>query len=137
MQTQELTGVKRLIAQVSLISVVLVASSLNSAQAGWRLECAGRAPAWSVEVYPKALKARVAGKSAMLPILSKRQAHGNRNKVAIKTQIRSRNRTDRLDLTLTFTKNCRSSVNGKLMTFRAKGNFNQTALSGCCRAVRG
>lgn len=117
-------------------SCVLVAA-VNTAQAGWKLECVGRSPSWSVEVFPKALKARIEGKSIMLPILSKQQAHGNRNKVAIKTQIRSKNKADRLDLTLTFTKNCRSSLNGKLMTFRAKGEFNQTSLSGCCRAVRG
>lgn len=117
--------------------VLLSAVNVNTAEAGWRLECTGRSPAWSVVVYPKALKAQVDGKSTMLPILSKRQAHGHRNKVAIKTQIRSKNRADRLDLTLTFTKNCRSSVNGKLMSFHAKGDFNQTALSGCCRAVRG
>ena len=124
-------------AKLGLVSTVLFSSGISSAQAGWKLECGGRTPAWSVEVFPKALKARIAGKSSMLPILSKRQAHGNRNKVAIKTQIRSRNRADRLDLTLTFTKSCRSSVNGKLMSFRAKGDFNQTSLSGCCRAVRG
>lgn len=109
----------------------------NSAQAGWKLECVGRSPAWSVEVFPKALKARVDGQSAMLPILTKRQAHGRHNKVAIKTQIRSANRSDRLDLTLSFTKSCRSSVNGKLMSFLARGDFNRTRLNGCCRAVRG
>ncbi|WP_298610899.1 hypothetical protein [uncultured Thiothrix sp.] len=137
MKTQELIKAYRPVAKLGLLSAVFVASSLTTVQAGWRLECGGRSPAWSVVVFPKALKARVDGKSAMLPILSKRQAHGNRNKVAIKTQIRSKNRADRLDLTLTFTKNCRSSVNGKLMSFRAQGDFNQTSLSGCCRAVRG
>ncbi|TXH71801.1 MAG: hypothetical protein E6Q83_00875 [Thiothrix sp.] len=128
---------KKRIRFIGLLGGGVLLGVFSTAQAGWKLECGGRAPAWSVEVYPKALKARVAGKSAMLPILSKRQAHGNRNKVAIKTLIRSANRADRLDLTLTFTKNCRSSLNGKLMSFRAKGKFNQTGLSGCCRAVRG
>ena len=111
--------------------------TVNSAEAGWKLECVGRSPAWSVEVFPKALKARIDGQSSMLPILSKRQAHGRHNKVAIKTQIRSANRADRLDLTLSFTKSCRSSVNGKLMSFLAKGDFNRTPLNGCCRAIRG
>ena len=112
-------------------------SAVSSAEAGWKLECVGRSPAWSVEVFPKALKARIDGQSAMLPILSKRQAHGRHNKVAIKTQIRSANRADRLDLTLSFTKSCRSSVTGKLMSFLARGDFNRTPLNGCCRAIRG
>ncbi|MFZ1387303.1 MAG: hypothetical protein WBP46_12025 [Thiolinea sp.] len=135
---------KKLLAQGAHIrpsAVLLLGLGLfgmvNSAQAGWKLECVGRSPAWSVEVFPKALKARVDGQSAMLPILTKRQAHGRHNKVAIKTQIRSANRSDRLDLTLSFTKSCRSSVNGKLMSFLARGDFNRTRLNGCCRAIRG
>ncbi|HPY41398.1 MAG TPA: hypothetical protein PLM98_12830 [Thiolinea sp.] len=136
MKKLRLNAVKVRFSWLVLCSLGLV-GAVNTAQAGWKLECVGRSPAWSVEVFPKALKARIGGQNAMLPILTKRQAHGRYNRVATKTQIRSANRTDRLDLTLSFTKSCRSSVNGKLMSFRAKGDFNRTPLNGCCRAIRG
>lgn len=136
MKKPNLNGNTRRVRWILFIGGYALFSAVGSAQAGWKLECVGRSPAWSVEVFPKALKARIGGKNAMLPILSKRQAHGRTNRVALKTQIRSANRSDRLDLTLSFTKSCRSSVNGKLMSFRAKGGFNQTPLNGCCRAVR-
>lgn len=135
MKILKLNGFSQRLIASGVLGGCLLVLGLDNAQAGWKLECGGRAPAWSVEVFPKSLKARVKGKSTMLPILSKRQAHGRYNRVAIKTHIRSASRADRLDLTLTFTKSCRS-VSGKLMSFRAKGDFNQTSLNGCCRAVR-
>lgn len=137
MKILRLNGVRHHLAWVGMLSGCLLISEISTAQASWKLECVGRAPAWSVDILPKSLKTRVGGKSAILPILVKSQAHGRHNRVAIKTQIRGANRSDRLDLTLTFTKSCRSSVNGKLMSFRAKGKFNQTSLSGCCRAIKG
>ena len=136
MEARKLNGMSRRFVSSGIISGCLLVSSLSTVQAGWKLECVGRSPAWSVDVLPKSLQTRVGGKSAILPILAKSQAHGRHNRVAIKTKIRGANRSDRLDLTLTFTKSCRSSVNGKLMSFRAKGKFNQTSLSGCCRAIR-
>jgi uncharacterized membrane protein len=137
MDVQKIKGISRRLGGIVIVSGCLLASSLNTVQAAWKLQCIGNSPAWSVDVLPKSLKTRVGGKSATLPILAKSQAHGRYNRVAIKTQVRGANRSDRLDLTLTFTKSCRSSVNGKLMSFRAKAKFNQTRLSGCCRAVRG
>ena len=137
MDAQKIKGISRRLGGVVIVSGYLLVSSLHTVQAAWKLECVGNSPAWSVDVLPKSLKTRVGGKSATLPILAKSQAHGRHNRVAIKTQVRGANRSDRLDLTLTFTKSCRSSVNGKLMSFRAKAKFNQTRLSGCCRAVRG
>lgn len=136
MKTRKINGIYRRLVELGILSGCLCVSGLSTAQAGWKLQCIGNAPSWSVEVLPKSLKTRVGGKSAILPILTKSQAHGRYNRVAIKTKIRAANREDRLDLTLTFTKACRSSVNGKLMSFRAKGDFNKTALNGCCRAIR-
>ena len=102
----------------------------------WVLQCVGRSPAWKIEILPKSLRGKVNGETVGLPIMSKRQAHGRYNRVALKTVIKGANRWNRLDLTLSFTKSCRSSVTGKLMSFKAKGSFNDTDFSGCCRAVR-
>lgn len=102
----------------------------------WILECGNSSPFWKVEVLPEWMSGTLGKHKTAMPITHKRQDHGKYRKVALETEIRGSNRWNRLRLTMNYTKSCYSSLARKKVAFSVEGMFNDTKISGCCRALQ-
>jgi len=71
-----------------------------------------------------------------MPITHKRQKHGKYRNVAVETEVRGKNRWNRLRMVLNYNKSCHSTLTGRKESFSVKGTFNNDAISGCCRSYQ-
>jgi len=102
----------------------------------WILECGNANPYWRLDVLPKWIRGQVGEHKTGLAITHKHQEHGLYNRVALKTELRGANRWNQVELDLTYTGRCRSSLLREKVSFAVKGQYNNTVLSGCCRAMQ-
>lgn len=102
----------------------------------WILECGNASPYWKVEVLPDWMSGTLNQHKTGMPITHKRQQHGKYHKVALETEIRGSNKWNRLRMTMNYTKSCYSRLTGKKEAFSVKGMFNNTEITGCCRALQ-
>ena len=102
----------------------------------WILECGNRSPYWKVEVLPEWLRGTLGSHKTGMPITHKRQKHGKYRNVAIETEVRGRNKWNRLQMTLTYNKSCHSTLVNKKVSFSVQGKFNNDFIKGCCRSYQ-
>ena len=102
----------------------------------WILECGNISPFWKVEVLPEWLNVSMGNHETGMPLTYKRQKQGKRRHVALKTELKGANRWNRLEMTLTYTRSCQSTLVKRKVTFAVEGQLNGEAISGCCRALQ-
>lgn len=102
----------------------------------WILECGNASPFWKVEVLPEWMRGTLGEHKTGMPITHKRQEHGKYRNVAVETEVRGRNKWNRLRMTLNYTKSCYSTLTKKREAFKVKGMFNNETIAGCCRAYK-
>nr|CAA6817354.1 MAG: Unknown protein [uncultured Thiotrichaceae bacterium] len=102
----------------------------------WILECGNASPYWKVNVLPEWMSGVLGKHKTGMAITHKRQEHGKHHKVALETEIRGANRWNRLRMTMNYTRSCYSRLTKKKEAFSVKGMFNNTEISGCCRALQ-
>ncbi len=102
----------------------------------WILECGNRSPYWKVEVLPEWLRGTLGAHKTGMPITHKRQKHGKYRNVAIETEVRGRNKWNRLRMTLTYNRSCYSTLANKKVSFSVEGKFNNDVIKGCCHSYQ-
>ncbi len=102
----------------------------------WVLECGNAAPFWKVEVLPEWIKGTLGKHHTGMPITHKRQEHGAYHNVALETEVKGENRWNRLELNVSFTKSCYSTLQKKKVSFHVTGYFNDKEIEGCCHALQ-
>ncbi len=102
----------------------------------WVLECGNRSPYWKVEVLPQWLRGTLGAHKTGMPIVHQRQQHGQYRNVALETEIRGRNKWNRLEIVLTYNKSCHSTLLNKRVAFSVQGKFNDDLIKGCCRSYQ-
>lgn len=102
----------------------------------WILECGNISPFWKVEVLPEWLNVSMGNHETGMLLTYKRQKQGKRRHVALKTELKGANRWNRLEMTLTYTRSCQSTLVKRKVTFAVEGQLNGEAISGCCRALQ-
>ncbi len=102
----------------------------------WILECRGTSPKWSLDILPEWIRGTVGDFKTGMPITRTHQEHGLYNRIALRTEVEGANRWNKVDLTLVYTARCYNSLFNQRVTFEVKGQYNNTPLKGCCRAMR-
>ncbi|MGB1255623.1 MAG: SH3 domain-containing protein [Thiolinea sp.] len=108
----------------------------NKKSGMWILECGNSSPFWKVEILPEWMRGTLGTHKTGMPITRKRQKHGKYHNVAVETEVRGRNKWNRLRLTLTYNKSCYSTLNKRKVAFSVEGLFNNEPVSGCCRSYQ-